>query len=205
MHQNTLTKTETAIIKFLLSKPLAGFSIKSMAKNTGQDYRIVYESVQKLAKKRIIGKTRQANASVCKINFKTSPQLLSYMEHLRSGEFSAKHTNAKAAMDDVIGKISAFSFTMILFGSYSKGTHKKDSDLDLLFLTECRELEKDISSAIASAERISPIGIHETILTYNDFAGMVKENGTNLAKEILESHIIFYGAEAFYKMMGGRV
>jgi hypothetical protein len=64
-----------------------------------------------------------------------------------------------------------------------------------------KKFEKEVSTAIASIERISPIGIHETILTYDDFIEMLKERERNVAKEVLENHVIFYGAEAFYKLL----
>src|SRR3989339_931598 len=49
-------------------------------------------------------------------------------EHLRTADFFRKH----ALIKEIISKASsAFNGIIIIFGSYSKGTQKKDSDLDI--------------------------------------------------------------------------
>lgn len=201
MHQETLTKTEVAILKFLVGKLTTSCTVREIARNIRQDYRIIHESVQSLANKGIVEKIKKANINLCKINLMADVEILSYIEHLRAVEFFNTFKEIKLIKDDLLDKIPIYSFTSILFGSYIKGAYKKHSDLDLLFLIPDKRFEKEISAAIASIERMSPIGIHETILTYDNFIEMLKERERNIAKEVLESRIIFYGAEAFYKLL----
>jgi len=200
MHQETLTKTEVAILKFLTGKLTAYSTIREIAKNINQDYRITYYSVQNLAKKGIVEKVRKANITLCKISLMADAQILSYIEYLRAVEFLHRFREIKLIKDELLSKISIHSFTAILFGSYVKGTYKKQSDLDLLFLIPDKKFEKEISIAVASVERISPMGIHETVLTYENFAELLKEK-ENISREILEGHIILYGGEAFYRLL----
>lgn len=201
MHQETLTKTEVAILKFLVGKLNTSSTVREIARNIKQDYRITYDSVQSLEKKGIVERIKKANLNLCKINLMADIGIFSYVEYLRATEFLNRFKEIKLIKDDLLDKISSYSFTAILFGSYVKGTYKKTSDIDLLFLTSDKKFEKDISVAIASIERTGPIGIHEIVLTYANFIEMLKESRKNVAKEILENHIIFYGAEAFYKLL----
>jgi predicted nucleotidyltransferase len=154
-----------------------------------------------LVNKGIVEKVKKANINLCKISLKADIEIFSYIEYLRALEFFYRLKEIKLIRNDLLDKIPIYAFTVILFGSYVKGTYKKNSDLDLLFLILDKRFEKEVSTAIASIERISPIGIHETILTYDDFIRMLKERERNIAKEVLEAHIIFYGAEAFYKLL----
>jgi predicted nucleotidyltransferase len=201
MHQEAFTKTEIAILKFLVGNLTKSFTIREIAKNIRQDYRITYNSVDSLVNKGIVEKIKKANINLCKISLKADAEIFSYIEYLRALEFFYRLKEIKLIKNDLLDKILIYAFTVILFGSCVKGTYKKHSDLDLLFLVQDKRFEKEIATAIVSIERISPIGIHETILTYDDFVKMLKERERNIAKEVLEAHIIFYGAEAFYKLL----
>jgi Fe2+ or Zn2+ uptake regulation protein len=201
MHQETLTKTEVAILKFLVGNLTKSFTVREIAKSIRQDYRITYDSIESLVNKGIVEKVKKANINLCKISLQADVEIFSYIEYLRATEFFNRLKEIKLIRNDLLDKITIYSFTVILFGSYVKGTYKKHSDLDLIFLIPDKRFEKEVSTAIASIERISPIGIHETILSYDDFIEMLKGRGGNIAKEVLENHVIFYGAEAFYKLL----
>jgi len=201
MRQETFTKTEIAILKFLVGNLTKSFTVREIAKSIRQDYRITYNSIDSLVNKGIVEKIKKANINLCKISLKADAEIFSYIEYLRALEFFYRLKEIKLIKNDLLDKIPIYAFTVILFGSYVKGTYKKHSDLDLLFLIQDKRFEKEIATAIASIERISPIGIHETILTYDDFVKMLKERERNIAKEVLEAHIIFYGGEAFYKLL----
>ena len=138
---------------------------------------------------------------MCRISLTKNFGMLSCIEKLRAGEFLSKHREISILIDDLLGRISNPFFTVVLFGSYAKGTYDKQSDLDLLFIMPDGSFENELSSSIASVNRISPLGIHEIIITYGEFISMLKEKNLNVAKEVLESHLIFYGSEAFYKML----
>ena len=74
----------------------------------------------------------------------------------------------------------------IIFGSYSKGNAKKDSDIDLYIETEDRKL-KDAVAGIDSRLSIK-IGIYD--------------KRSILIKEIEKNHIIVKGIDEFYEKSG---
>jgi hypothetical protein len=55
---------------------------------------------------------------------------------------------------------------------------------------------------VASVERTTPFGIHEVILTSEDFAALLRERQTNVAWEAIDNRIVPYGAESLFKMLG---
>ena len=73
--------------------------------------------------------------------------------------------------------------------------------MDILFIIPDRGAEKIISNTVASVERLVPKGLHEVILTYEEFSALLKDNKPNVAKEALENHIVAYGAEPFYRIL----
>jgi predicted nucleotidyltransferase len=90
---------------------------------------------------------------------------------------------------------------MILFGSHVKGTASKRSDLDVLFVVQNKDAEKEISSAVGSVARITPIGIHDVILTSEEFAQLLRERKPNVAWEAVDDRIVPYGAEPLFKFL----
>jgi predicted nucleotidyltransferase len=90
---------------------------------------------------------------------------------------------------------------MILFGSRVKGTASEKSDVDLLFVIPERTIEKEVSSAVGSIQHISPISIHEVILTSDEFMELLKQKTPNIAWEAVDNRIIPFGAQAFFKML----
>ncbi len=195
-----LSKTEIAILKFFANKIGKAYTVREIAKNIGQDYRITHETVSRLAEKGLIEKEKKANLNLCRLNFKKNMSVLSYIESTIAQGFLEKNKDVGIIITDLLKSIKIPCFTLILFGSYAKGRRKK-SDLDLLFLVPDRKSEKDVSAGVFSIERITPIKIHDIILTYGEFSKMLEEKKTNLAKEILDNHVIFYGSEAYYKTL----
>jgi hypothetical protein len=62
-------------------------------------------------------------------------------------------------------------------------------------------MEKEVASAVGSVARISPIGIHDVTLTSDEFAQLLREKTPNVAWEAVDSRIVPYGAESFFKIL----
>ncbi len=75
------------------------------------------------------------------------------------------------------------------------------SDLDLLFIIPERNFEKEVTAAVGSIQRVSPLGIHETILTNGEFMELLKQKKPNVAWEAVDNRIVPYGAEMLFKML----
>jgi len=202
MHFNALSKTSVEILAFLSSSLRESFTVRQIAHGIGQDYRITYEMTMRLIKGRyVIAEKRRRPVTYCKLNIKGNAAILAYIEGIRASRFLARHRDIDVVLKALSERIATPFFTMILFGSHIKGTASRRSDLDALFIVPDRKRETDISSAVASVERTTPYGIHEVILTNDDFTTLLKEGATNVAWEALENRIVPYGAEPLFKML----
>ena len=56
-------------------------------------------------------------------------------------------------------------------------------------------------AAVGSVQRISPLGIHETVLTYSEFLELLKQKKPNVAWEAIDNRIVPYGAEILLKTL----
>lgn len=202
MYPATLSKTSVEIIAFLVSHIGESYPVRQISKNIRKDYKITYDMTKRLAGQGILRIDREANLVMCRLNVRSNAQFLSFIEALRLEHFVRNNPDLRVVIAELLPKVGLAYFTAILFGSHVKGTATKRSDLDVLFIIPERRAEKMVSNAVASVERTTPIGIHEVALTGEEFAALLRESKPNVAKEALKDHIIAYGAEAFYKILG---
>jgi DNA-binding Lrp family transcriptional regulator len=199
-----LTSTDVRILEFLLENVTKEFSINKISEAIGISYPPVRERMLELHKRGIIN-VREINPtqSLCSVNAKNSDNIsvFSYVEFLRKEKFLSVKKELKTIADDILSRITGNSFTMILFGSHVKGREAPSSDIDILFLVSSAGDESRITKAVATAERLTNRKIHTITMTYDDFFDSLKKGSATLPKEVLENHIIVYGAEAFYRSL----
>jgi len=203
MHLEPLSKTSVEILAYLSSKLRENFTVRQIAVGIGRDYRITYVMTMRLARQKYIIAEKRRPVTHCRLNLKGNSALLAYIEAIRAGRFLAKHRDIEVIANRLLEKIASSFFTMILFGSHVKGTASKRSDLDVLVVIPKKEMERDFSSAVGSVARISPVGIHEVILTNEEFAQLSRENKPNVVWEALDNRIVPFGAESLFKILEG--
>jgi predicted nucleotidyltransferase len=201
MYFEPLTKTSIEILIHLSSQIRQSFTVRQIAEAINKDYKISHVMTMRLAKQNHIIAEKKPPVTYCKLNIKGNSSLLAYIEAIRANRFFAKNRDLQILVNALLSKVPSPFLIIILFGSYVKGTVSKKSDLDVLFIIPEKTMEKEITSAVGSIEHISPIGIHETTLTSQEFADLLKQKTANIAWEAVDHRIVPYGAEAFFKMV----
>ena len=201
MYAEPLTKTSVEILVHLSSKIRESFTVRQIANAIGKDYKISHVMTMRLAEHQYIIAEKKPPVTYCKLNLKGNSSLLAYIEGVRANRFFAKNRDLKILVNDILSQFDSPFFTLIIFGSYVKGTASRKSDLDVLFIIPDTTMEKEVSSAIGSIEHISPIGLHEIVLTSRTFADLLKQKTANVAWEAVDNRIVPYGAEALFKML----
>jgi len=201
MHLEPLSKTSVEILAYLSSKPREAFTIRQIAGGIGKDYRITYVMTMRLARQGYVVAEKHRPVTHCKLNLKGSSALLAYIEGIRASRFLAKRRDIGVLVGDIVQRMTSPFFTLIVFGSHVKGTASKRSDLDVLVVIPKREMENDVISAIGSVARITPMGIHEVILTSDEFSQLLREKKPNVGWEALNDRVVPYGAEPLFKIM----
>lgn len=205
MHIDTLPKTSVEVLAYLCSRLRESFTVRQIAKGIGQDYRITYEMTMRLVREKLILAEKRRPATRCRLNLKGNSTLFAYIEGVRASRFLAKHRDVEVMANGLMDRIDSPFYSMIVFGSHVKGTASRRSDLDVLFVIPSKEIEKKVSSAVGSVERISPIGIHDVTLTADEFLGLMKVEKPNVAWEAVDHRIVLYGAEPLLRMLEGAV
>jgi len=199
-----LTKTSERILEFLLGNMTKEFSMNAISEAVGISYPLVRERILELSKVGIVNiKEINPTQSLCSLNTKNNDNvsIFSYVEFLRKDKFLSRKKELKTITDDILGRITDNSFTMILFGSHARSGERPSSDIDILFLVSSISDESRVKNAVGTADRLTSRKIHAITMAYDDFFDALKKGSANLPKEVLENHIIVYGAEAFYRSL----
>lgn len=187
-------KTEQKIIKYFIGnkKPK---TIREIAKQIKADYRITHIAVQRLIKKNILKVQMVGKSSLCQLNEKYYGVEIYKAEDERKTEI-LKNKNLRQLYKETMSKLKIGSFIMLLFGSYAKKTPTKTSDIDLLFISDEANFESKISDILS----LLPLKIHTLTFTEEEFIRMKDSKKSNVIQEAIESNIILYGTEAFYRL-----
>lgn len=201
MYLEPLTKTSTEILAFLSSRIRESFTVRQIAEAIGKDYKITYTMTMRLSEQHYIIAEKKRPVTYCRLNLQGNSSVLAYIEGVRASRFFEKYKDIEILINDLTSKISLPFFTLILFGSHVKGTASPRSDLDVLLIIPERSFEQEVETAVGSVQRVSPQGIHETVLTYSEFLELLKQKKPNVAWEAIDNRIVPYGAEMLFKTL----
>ncbi len=109
------------------------------------------------------------------------------LEHLRAIEFQKNHTALKYLFERFLPTCSGI---VAVFGSYAKGTEKKESDLDMLIAGRCNH-----AMFVNSAQRIRIRP--QMIIIPLEKVLKFRSDSDVLLQEIMNHHVLLLGAETF--------
>jgi len=191
-----LTKTKIKILQVFTSFITKNFSPTDISKITGIDYKHAYTIIKSLKDENFL----VSDHNLYKLNYKNNFQHLSYIENTKCEEFlkSKKNRFVKLLVIDVLNEMKLDFFIFIIFGSTINESNPKDTDIFIIVENkeEIDKVEKQIQN-IATTLKLD-IHVHFKESVYEMLA---KREDNNLVNEILNKHLIFYGAETFYRML----
>lgn len=188
-------KTENKIIKTML-KENHEFTIRGLSKKINSDYKITHTAVKKLFSKDILSRKKVGKSIVCNLNRWNPSKEVLFAEHERVNEI-LKNSNIKQLYKEIISKTKTSFFIMLLFGSFAKNNYNQNSDIDLLFISN----EKDIENNIKGILRLIPLKTHPLVFNEKEIIKMYLSRESNVVKEAINNYILLYGTETFYNIM----
>jgi len=113
--------------------------------------------------------------------------ILNMVESMKELNFLISHPEVSLLLEELSVKIG-----VILFGSYAKGLEKKESDIDLVILSEKRKEFEEIFSRY-------PFEVNANFVSLSLLEKRLKEKQT-LALEIKKNHVLFGEKEKVIKL-----
>ena len=198
MYLNTLSQTAENILVFLLNNLGEEYSIREIAKAVGQDYKIVFTTVQHLKTERLVDVKRVSNINrCCAYMSKENATIFAYVSERQAVKALPKRIFN--ALREVVQGIANPFYALFVFGSYAKGTARPISDVDILAIVPEKNQEAAILAIIKKSATLNNLTVNPIILTLTEFQAGLKE--LSVSKEAYEKHLIIYGGESFYNLI----
>ena len=206
MRQETLLK----IIKLMRKNIDLGLTIFNISKLLKIGYVPTYNHINEMEKEGVINVLKIGNSKQCKLNLENTKtrHLLQESDIIRKEELYNKNQKFKTILESIISKLTekylSEILSIVLFGSYAKGTANKQSDIDLMFIVndlKDKNLRELIERECASIHYSHNINISPLITNIEEFKKMLKEKELNVGKEIREFGISLYGHEIFWRII----
>ena len=175
------------------------FSIRGVSRKIKMHHALAHRASKYLIKQKLIVPNEQNFFS---LNYKENHQELAYIEHLRSKEFLDKPRSKDFAMfvKEIIENFPKDYFVLLVFGSVV--VNSKPRDIDVLLIIE---KTGDIESAEKSLYNIArnyTLKLHTNVISFESVYEMLTaRDQKNVMNEVLNKHLILYGAELFYRLI----
>lgn len=102
--------------------------------------------------------------------------------------------------EDVIEKFPYGYFTMLIFGSAV--ISPKPRDIDMLIIIEKTEDIEQAEKVLYNISRNYTLDIHAVVVSFESVFEMLgSRDDKNVMNQVLNKHLVLYGAELFYKLI----
>ena len=169
--------------------------VKDYISSKSESY--TYNSLKSFVKECILTKEKKRGFGIYKIA--NTPKAISFLS--MAAEYKAWNKNGFPidSVYDLVEKININFFTLLVVGSYVKDKQTQKSDLDVILIVP--NDAKKISSRLRHFCEMNIPPIHLYVFTDEEFRQMLLDKKHNYGKEAVKDNLIFYGAEAYYKIL----
>ena len=172
--------------------------IKEIRERVEYSYERVNSALKSLTEKKIVIEKQKGKTLVYTLNLQSLySETMGFNVYMlgREIEFIKKHKVIYSAIKKVIE--SPYVFGVILFGSYSKGTETKQSDVDLICISN---KVKETEQLVKSLKYESNVEFSPVIMPLHEFPNIKKDNSV-LWNDLKMYGIVFKGDDTFYYSM----
>ena len=199
IQNNGLSNKELLFLIPFIKEPWKEFTlteIKLITRNKSHHY--VFEALKKFTNLGIITEKKKGNTNIYAI----SPENQN-LHYLIAAEYIQKEKRVDFLcknIKQITIKIKSPFYTLIIGGSYAEGKQKPISDLDIAIIIPDSESKKLYQIALKEGELMIP-EVHCYVFTREEFYQMLINEEFNYGKELARKHLIYYGAEQYYKIL----
>jgi len=192
-------RTELRIISLLARNTERKLTINEIANLLDEYYSLVHRLVNRLIDEGVVLKEKAGKSYLCSMNLgnEKAAILTQLSEIEKRDEFYNSNKELKIILEDFVKSagLTLNPISIVLFGSHAKGTATKESDIDILLVSESKTGIDKIAKGVYAkyGTEISVIA-----MTPQD---LKKQKDKALIKEIIRDHYVLYGAEKFVNIV----
>lgn len=194
-----MNRSTAKVLQIFAGHITESFTLREVARRLDMHVSLTHRAIQPLIEKNIIQQDKHKTLS---LNYKIHHETLAFVEYLRRDDLLSKSKFKDVALvaEDVINKIKENSFVLLVFGSTVNSNKPRDIDI-LLIVDDTDKIEfheKFLHNIVSNYG----LPFEERVIGFESVYEMLtRRDEKNVMNEILNKHIILYGAELFYRLI----
>ena len=192
-----INKSTVKVLQLFTGRITESFTLREVARRLKMHVSLTHRAIHPLIDAKLIEQDKHKNLS---LNYKIHHETLVFAEYLRRDILLSKSKDIKLFAEEVLTKIKQDSFVLLMFGSAVDSNKPRDVDILLIVdSTDKVEFHEKFLHNIASNYGLP---FEERVIGFESVYEMLsKRDEKNVMNEILNKHIILYGAELFYRLI----
>ena len=193
-----MLKKTYRILDIFVKNPTSTYlfgNVKDYIDSKSESY--TYNSLKSFVMDGIITKEKKGGLGIYKIA--NTSKAISFLSMAAEYKAWNKKDFPIGSIYDLVEKSNVNFFTLLVVGSYAKDKQTQKSDLDIILIVPSDT--KKISSRLRYFCEMNIPQIHLYVFTDEEFKQMLLDKKHNYGKEAVKDNLIFYGAEAYYKIL----
>ena len=194
-----LNKSSVKVLQLFTGHITESFTLREAARRLKMHVSLTHRAIRPLKENGIIQQDKHKNLS---LNYKIHHETLAFAEYLKRDELlnKGKYRGIRMLAEEIVSQIKEDNFILLVFGSVVDSNNPRDIDVLLIIDSVDKvEFHEKFLRNIASNYNLP---FEERVISFESVYEMLSRRGeTNLINEILNKHIILYGAELFYRLL----
>jgi hypothetical protein len=163
------------------------------------NHSLAHRAITSLKNRKLISITKQ---NLLTLNYKDHHETLAYVEYLRRDAFLSRPSQEDLALclRNFVDISEEESFILLIFGSAV--ISPKPRDIDILIIVDDVKKTEPTERTFNNIARNYGLNTHTVVISYRSVYEMLStREETNVLNEVLNKHLIVYGAELFYRLL----
>ena len=194
-----LSPKQIKIFEVFFKTPYKALTFKNIKDySRGNSNSVIQIAIAKFLADELVIKESVGNILLYSLNFKNDA-VFSYFDIIARDTLS---NPVKNALKIIRQELSCEQFiSIVLFGSYAKGSYNKNSDLDIAVFVNSQDDKRSCELSLKSASLKSLIDIDAHVFTKDEMLLMLKDKKENLGKQIAQYNIAAYNPSIFHSII----
>ncbi len=194
-----INKSTAKILQVFTGHITESFTLREVARILNMHVSLTHKAIQPLIKNKIVLHDKHKNLI---LNYKVHHETFTLVEYLKRDELLSKdkYKDLKLFAEEVINKIKEDNFILLVFGSIINSN--KPRDIDILLIVDNADKISFHERFLHNIATDYDLPFEERVISFESVYEMLaNRDEMNVINEILNKHIILYGAELFYRLI----
>ena len=192
-----IRKSTAQVLQLFTSHISESFTLREVARRLNMHVSLTHRALQPLKDAQIVEQDKHKNLI---LDYKIHHENLAFVEYLKRDHFLNKFKDIKLFADEVSKKIKQDSFVLLVFGSSTES--RKPRDIDILLIVDSADKIAFHEKFLHNITSNYDAPFEERVISFESVYEMLsKRDEKNVMNEILNKHVILFGAELFYRLI----